>query len=416
MILKNKHSSLAKNTFFLYVLTFSNQILGLFTIPYLTRIFGPSIYGELGMALSLMTYIQIILDFGFILSATELIAVNRDNRTICSTVFSTVIFIKIILILISALVFLCICMLIPSWRTKIVLYALFYFAYAINSLLPDFVYRGMEQMKTITIRTVFIKILFTVLVFILIKDKNDLLKYPIILGIGNLGAVIYSVCHVRRTYDIHMIRPEKKYVSILCSRTIPFFVSRIASTFYQAATTIILGSIYVGQDIVGFYSSADKLMSLTKSVSSPVADSLYPYMVKNKDYKLIKIVLMTVIPIITIIGIFSFIFAEKICIFLFGTEYGAAKNILRCMIPAMIVIFPTYILSFPVLVPMGLSKKANMSNIIGAVVQSFFLIALFCSSNINAYSIIICGSISEIIVFLYRLVIVLKNCKKHKTV
>lgn len=105
MILKNKHSSLAKNTFFLYVLTFSNQILGLFTIPYLTRIFGPSIYGELGMALSLMTYIQIILDFGFILSATELIAVNRDNRTICSTVFSTVIFIKIILILISALFF-----------------------------------------------------------------------------------------------------------------------------------------------------------------------------------------------------------------------------------------------------------------------------------------------------------------------
>ena len=73
-------SKLLKNTIYLYLLTFSSQLLNLITIPYQTRVFGPEIYGMVGFAISIMSYIQLVLDFGFILSGTESVSSHENNR------------------------------------------------------------------------------------------------------------------------------------------------------------------------------------------------------------------------------------------------------------------------------------------------------------------------------------------------
>lgn len=70
------NSRLLKNTIYLYVLSFSTQLLYLITIPYQTRVLGAQNYGYIGFAVSLMSYVQLILDFGFILSGTESVTVQ----------------------------------------------------------------------------------------------------------------------------------------------------------------------------------------------------------------------------------------------------------------------------------------------------------------------------------------------------
>jgi PST family polysaccharide transporter len=407
-----RHKKLAVNTVFLYILSFSNQLIGLLTVPYLTRVLGPTVYGKLGVALSLMVYIQLILDFGFLLSATEIISKNQESNDICSKVFSAVMTIKGFLAVITGGVFALICYAIPTWREDIILYLIFYIAYCINAFLPDFVYRGKEEMKMITIRTVGVKIIFTLLIFIFVRTEMDLIKYPIILGLGNLIAVIWSFINIYQNYNIRFHIVSVSFIKMIFSSTIAFFASRIATTFYQAATTVILGILYANQPVVGYYSSVDKLMSATKSFSSPVADSLYPYMSKNKDYKLIKKILFIISPIIAIAGIITFVFAEKICVIIFGREYREAANILRCMIPAMMVIFPTYIMSFPVLSPLGLSKYANLSNILGACLQVVLVAVLWLINKLNVYSLCICGSISEVTVFVFRCMVAFINRSK----
>lgn len=400
----NKYKKLAKNTGLLYILTFSTQFLALATVPYLTRILGPSIYGKLGLSLSLMAYVQLILDFGFILSATDLISKNRNDSEYCSKVFSSVMMIKAVLAFVSGIIMIFLCNLIESWRNEIVLFMLFYISYCINAFLPDFLYRGKEEMKIITIRTVGIKLLFTILIFVLIKDKNDLLRYPIVLGIGNAIAVIWSFYHIRKEYNIKFKKLDSKLVSYIFSYTFPFFISRIASTFYQVATTIILGIMYINQPIVGYYAAADKLMSAVKSASSPIADSLFPYMTKNKDFKLIKKILSIIFPLMIVFALIGFVFSKEICLILFGEEFIKASNILILLIPSMAVILPTYILCFPTLVPMGLSKQANFSNVLGAICQIIILSLLFLINRLNAYTVIGSGVICELIVFVYRLV------------
>ena len=397
-----KQKKLFKNTIFLYILTFSTQLLSLITVPYLTRVLGPAAYGRLGVALSLMAYAQLVLDFGFILSATEMVSrFSEDRKELCRIV-SSVTIIKLSLGVLFGLVLSVICKSIKALQDDFVLYMLFFFAYLVNSFLPDYLYRGKEEMKQITVRTVGIKVLFTILMLVGIKSDKDILLYPIFLLTGNLIAVLWSYIDVRKKYGVSFCVVNYDTVKVLFKKTFPFFISRIAATFYQAANTLIIGILYPGQPVVGYYSSADKMMSMVKSTASPIADSLYPYMMKNKDFKLIKKIMLIATPVILIGASVGFIYAEPISIILFGKEYADAKNILRCLIPGMMVILPTYVICFPVLVPLGLSKYANLSNVIGAILQVFFLFILWISNNLNVYTICLFSSVSEVAVFIFR--------------
>lgn len=155
-------------------------------------------------------------------------------------------------------------------------------AYWINSLVPDYIYRGLEQMKYITYRTVFVKIIFTILMFVFVKEPNDYLFLPILLLVGNIIAVIIAWLNIYTEFGIRFTFFKGEVWKTEIRKSFPFFISRIASTVYQATNTVILGLFFNGQKIVGYYSSADKILSLSKSVSSPVADSLYPYMMRKK--------------------------------------------------------------------------------------------------------------------------------------
>ena len=403
MMKKLRHSSLMANTAYLYLLAFSNQLLNLMTIPYLTRTLGPEAYGVVGFALSLMSYVQMIADFGFLYSGTESVSRHADDGEYLSELFSLITAYKCFCGTLMLLVMLILCNAVPALKVGADIIPLYTVAYCLNALLPDYIYRGLEQMRHITIRTVLVRLFFTVLVFVFVRSRADYVLLPLLLTAGNAVAVAYSWFHIRKEFGIRFCRFRWLSLRAEVRKSFPFFFSRIASTVYQAANTTILGLLYGGQNVVGYYSSADKLLSLVKSVSSPVADSLYPYMLKRKDFRLVRVLLFAYACAALCVAVPVFLFSERIAVLLFGADYAPAGTLIRCLMPAILVIFPTYVICFPVLVPLGLSKYANLSNVFGAAVQLVFLLALAFSHRIDVYTICISSSVTECLVFLFRL-------------
>ena len=295
--------------------------------------------------------------------------------------------------------------------TNALIIIVYLFAYLANALLPDYYYRGIEDMKHTAIRTMIIRVIFTFLIFICVKDPGDYLFVPLSFLISSIFALTFSIIDIRVRYKIGFTIPEIFYIKDLFLKSIPFFVSRFASTFYQALNIIIIGRAYGNTPVVGYYTSSDKLVTLSKTAASPIADSLYPYMLKNKNYKLVKKMMFILMPIITVGIVFVWTFAEPLCIIAFGKEYREAGNILRLLLPIAWVILPTYVIAFPVMTPLGLVKYANRSNIIGMVIQLCGLLVLKLMGVLNVYT--ICGltSITEISVFIYRLAVVLLRKK-----
>lgn len=406
---KNERKTLSVNTFMLYVLTFSNYLFGFITVPYQTRILGPEIYGIIGFASAMNVYFQLILDFGFILSATQEVTLNKNNHSKLEDTLSSVFWGKLILgfgcTLILCLLVLCI----SSLRSNWLLYTLYLIWAIITALLPDFLYRGMQEMQSITYRTILVKGFFVLMIFVFLKNKNQYYLVPLFNCLGSACAVIWAYLDINKKYYIKLRKVSLKTILSQMKVSVPFFISRVASTMYGATNTIVLKILYPTGPTVGYYTSADKIVTLARNGASPISDSLYPYMVEKKDFKIIKKCLLVFMPPILIGGILLWIFSVPFCEFLFGKEYVEAGVLLRYLIPIMIIILPTYILGFPTLAPLGLEKYANISNVIGAVVQVAGIVIMSLFDILKVETICIMTCITELTVLLIRLFTIFTN-------
>ncbi len=64
-------NNVMKNTTWLFIFQFAKIIFPFITLPYLTRILSTDSYGVVTYVKTVMTYMQIFVDFGFILSGTK---------------------------------------------------------------------------------------------------------------------------------------------------------------------------------------------------------------------------------------------------------------------------------------------------------------------------------------------------------
>lgn len=406
--LNSKKGVLLKNTVMLYIMQFSTYLLSFIVVPYETRVLGATYYGKLGVATAIMVYFQLVIDFGFLLSATEDVSRNRQDKHKVSRILTTVTIDKIFLTVGSFIALIILCEVLPSWKEDRTFYLLFLAATAINSMIPDYLYRGLEQMTAITVRTVAIKAFFTVMIVLLLKKPEQYCIIPILNIIGNSAALLGVYFHLYRQMNIKFVKCTAGEVWDSFRRSSTFFYSRIATSIYTASNTVILSVISAGSTI-GYYTLADKLVTTAKSGLSPISDSLYPYMTKNRDFKLVWRILKIVMPIIVGGCAIVFIFARPLCEIVFGAGYGDAAPVLRAMLPVVVVILPSYILGFPTLSAMGLSKYANYSVVFGSALHVVNLLVLYFTGNMNMVTLGAMVSVAEVAILLFRVAVIWKN-------
>lgn len=73
-------SGIAKNSLMLMAMNIAKMLFPLLTLPYLTRVLSTDCYGGVVYVKSVTTYLQLLVDFGFVLSATKSIVQAREDR------------------------------------------------------------------------------------------------------------------------------------------------------------------------------------------------------------------------------------------------------------------------------------------------------------------------------------------------
>lgn len=392
---------------------FSTTLLGLIIIPIQTHRLDPEFYGTyIEAVVAIVAYFRLVVDFGFLQSATEKISRKRDDKNEISKILTSVIIGKLFLIAVSFAVLLSLTYFIPSWGgTKRTMLILYFFAEAAASMTPDFLYRGLEKMSAITYRTVTIRVLFTAAIFLFFKGSENVWMIPGFTLIGNCVAMIVAYIHIKTKLKISFGRFDPKHAIKEFAQSVQFFFSRIASTVYSTLNVILLDFITMGGAATGLYGLSNRLMTAGRNALMPISDSMYPYMAKHKDFKLVKKLLLVMEPIIFIGCVIVFIFAKPFCM-LFGAKYADAANVLRAMLPLAIITLPNYILGFPTMAAMGKTKHANYSTIVGSVFHIFLLGVLWFTGNMTpdkallslAWSV----SATEAVILIYRLIVIYK--------
>ncbi len=414
--LNNRHGTLLKNTVMLAILQWSTYLLALITVPYQTRVLGPDVYGILGVAMAIMVYFQLVMDFGFLLSATEETTNHREDVPYLGRLMTAVTLNKLLLATLSAGVLYLLCQIVPQWQGKTGLFFLFFLSTLFTSLTPDYLYRGLEKMTAITLRTVAIRAFFSVMIFVFLRTPEDLYVIPLLNIIGNGMAMAVSYWDLKKRFSIVFSPISWGDMVSRMKNSAVFFLSRIATTAYTAMNTILLDVLTAGGAATGYYTSADKLITTGKNVLTPISDSLYPYMTRNKDFKMVKKILLVTTPLIALFCAVCYIWAGELCGLLLGEEFIPAGQVLRAMLPVALVTLPNYILGFPTLSAMGLSRWANYSVMVGSAVHIVNLMLLYVTGNMNMVSLALMVSVAEIVILLIRVVVIVIHWDKMREV
>jgi PST family polysaccharide transporter len=360
-----------------------------------------------------MSYFQLFIDFGFMLSATKEVSEHRNDTKKVSNVFTCVMILRLILIAISFIALNVVFLLIPSFAKWSDIFTINLIAVALDALLPAFLFRGMENMRAIAIFTLTSKIVFTALTFVFVRDDSQYLNVVWLRVFSAVTSLAISALYARKKYKISFVRVSLSDLLDSAKNSGMYFISRIASTVYQASNVVVLGTIFP-TSITGIYSSAEKILTTGRSFFSPIADSLFPRTVVSKNYKSCVKVLKLVMPILTLGCVFCFIFAEPVVTFIFGEKYANAAPIFRVMIPIIWLTLPNYVVAFPILTPLGCAKQSNLACLYGGILHILQFAILFATDNVTVFSVAVIALITETFVFIYRLSFVFIHRKEFK--
>ena len=405
-----RRGGLLENTVMLYILQFSNMALGLLTQGYQMRVLGLDRIGILGAAQYATNFFQILIDFGFIYSATAKVSRFREDKNVLNKVLTCVILAKAMFMAVSFLIlFAFIAPTLPD-MSQVLVYAFYLISVCTYALLPDFMYRGLEQMSTITIRAVAIKFFATLMIFLFVHQPGDYFLVPLFTAVGNLGAIVFVYWHLFRRVGIHFCRVTWREIWVELKDSSQFFLSKVAASINSNLNGILLNSL-AGPAATGLYANADKVIGAAKSGMSPIADSLYPHMMKHKNFSLIKKAMLIVYPVILLGCAVVFLFAEPLLVFWLGAEGSQVVLPLRLLIPVAVFSFPNYVLGYPTLGAMGLAKYANIAVVFGTAVYLLGALLLWFTVGINLVTLCLLTSVTEGSILAFRLVVIVKNRK-----
>ena len=98
---KLAHNTLMQNIASLGLVQLANYAIPLLIMPFITRALGPEAFGKASYAQNIIAYLTIIVNYGFEYTATQDVALNREDKDKTRHIFWSVMKFKTVLLSIS---------------------------------------------------------------------------------------------------------------------------------------------------------------------------------------------------------------------------------------------------------------------------------------------------------------------------
>ena len=391
------NKKIVNNTIMLMIFNIAKIIFPFITLPYLTRVLSTEAYGTVAYVKTVMTYMQIVVDFGFVLSATKDIVKSRENKESLAYIVGDTLIARVILGAIGFLIVAILSLALPILRENILYTVLSYVVIFESVFLMDFLFRGLEKMHIITIRFILMKVISTLLTFILIKNDSNILLIPILDILSSTIAIILVFFEMKKM-NIRLKFSGMTNVFNSIKNSFVYFLSNVASTSFNALSTIIIG-IYVNATEVAYWSVCMQIIGTIQACYSPISDGIYPEMIRSKNIGIVKKALKIFLPVIGLGCVATIFLAKPVLLILGGEKYLPAVPIHQLLTPNLFIGFLSIMFGWPTLGAIGKAKETTISTVTSIIVHIILLVALIIFNKFNLYTIAIVRCITEAVLF-----------------
>jgi O-antigen/teichoic acid export membrane protein len=264
-----------QNFIFLVIIQSSNVLISIISMPLLIQSIGVDQFGLVNLALSVIILLNILVGFGYNLSAPREVALNQNDKTSLSHVVSNVFSAKILLASIAVLIiFIGIhgLNLFQEYRTILAFSALLLFS---EATLPLWFFQGMEKMKLISIANIFSKLLYLMGIVLFIHSPEQSKWVNFMMGVFGLGINIFLLLYIQEFLRIKFFRPEFFTIWESLKNNVLLFLSNLASHISINGGLIIL-SFFSEAETLGMYSLAERVVMVLRLFPALIIQAFFP--------------------------------------------------------------------------------------------------------------------------------------------
>ncbi len=393
----------------LYIMSIAKLLLPLLTVPYLTRVFTEETYGIFTYVRTVMVYMQLLIDFGFILSSVKDIVNAKGDKEKIGLIAGHTFLAKTVLVGLAFVATLVLSLFIPILRNNLFYTLLCFIGVATTAYMGDFLFRGVEKMHIITIIFVVMKSISTLFTFILIRGDGDLFMIPVLDIAAHIVAVVMGFVFIGRLGIKVKINSIKTSLKMMLD-SFTYFVSDMASSIIASLTTIVIGIVITDLKEIAYWGVCMQLVSVVQGgFYGPVINGIYPYMIKKKSLKFIHRVLMIFMPIVAVGCLLCFLLSDVALGLVGGADYIVASPVFKALIPVLFLSFPAQLYGWPAMGSVGLVKETSTSTIIAAGVQILGLAVLVITNQMNLINLALLRCVVEFSLLAVRLFATYKN-------
>ncbi|MDD2773302.1 MAG: flippase [Elusimicrobiales bacterium] len=359
----------------------AGYILPLITLPYLVRVLGAEKFGLISFAQAFIAYFATITDYGFNLSATREISINRADKGKISEILSSVLAVKSALLLLSFALLAALVFSFSRFRGDWPLYFLTFGLVLGQVLFPTWFFQGMERMKYTTFISLAARLLFTVLIFVFVRSAGDYRYVPILNSLGAIASGLFSLAVIRRDFGVRFVLPGAAQLKHQLKEGWHIFISTIAVSLYTTSNTFILG-LFASNAIVGYYAGAEKLVRAVQGLVVPVSLVVYPYISKlaaesrEKALDFVRKLIKIVGGVTFILSLMLFFFASQIVRITLGVQYQQSVYVLRVLAAVPFIVGLNNALGMQLMLNFGYKEAFSKILIYAAIFGIFFTFML----------------------------------------
>lgn len=392
--------SIAKNSLANVICTVLDLLLQLIITAYCSRILLADGVGKVAYVQSIVAYFTPFASFGMFNYGIRETAKIRGEQGNLSKVFSELIVIHTF----STTVVLAAYILGITYLSKRNIDLPLFLAWGVSILVLyidiDWLYHGQEEYLYIAGRNMFAKLLSLGAVFVLIRTREDYVKYALIASLTSGIIGIFNLCrahkYVKLSFHNLSIKKHIKPLSMLA-------VNDLFTELYTRIDITMLGTIATKRE-TGYYYNANMAIRMIRMICSAALAVWYPrlslcYQTERKEFdRLLSygIKLMIFIAFPASAGIF--ILAPQIIMIVFGNSFLPAVRTFR-MLSLLLLVQSAADIIYQILMVTGSERKRLPALVWGTagnvLLNSFFIrnwadcgaaaASVICEVGVNGY-------------------------------
>lgn len=328
-IKKSKEGKIVVFNFaYLSLLQIAGYVFPLITLPYLARVIGIEYFGKIAFANAVLTWGQTFVDWGFMYTATRDVAQNRNDKHKVSTILSNVLWSRCLLSIVLSIILLIAIFFIPIFRENSFILFISFLLIPGHILFPDWFFQAIEKMKYTTIIGLILRLFFTVMVFVVIRNKEDYYWQPLLNAIGLIICGAIATFMIFHKWGYSLKKPN--FISMIgyIKSSTDVFINNLMPNFYNSFSVLLLG-FWGGSYANGIFDGGNKFSTMVYQMQMMLSRAFFPFLSRRSDKH--HLFAKINISIALLLAVSLFVLAPFIVKTMLGAKFEESIIVLRIL-------------------------------------------------------------------------------------